>query len=86
MSDTPLNRKQDISSLAQAGDWCLFTQEDGGRRVVMACPVCAGVFVAREHVIQSENPLTLSPSVVTPDKAPKPWEWEVLAPCMHHFS
>lgn len=52
----------------------------------MACPLCAGMFVvAKDHVVESENPLTLARSVVTPNEAAKPWALQILAPCLHHF-
>ena len=56
-------------------------------RVILACPVCAGVFVCIQEVKQRE-PLTLAPSVLGPQLTTK-YESEsleqVLAPCMHHF-
>jgi hypothetical protein len=77
-----LTRKSHIGEITSAGDWCIDTKG----RVIMACPVCAGVFVAKDHRVESESPLTLSPSVVTPREAPKPWRTQVLAmPCHHHF-
>lgn len=77
-------RPPSIEALRCAGDYCFI--ED---RLLMACPVCAGIFYCPHEVI-TRNPLTLSPSVVGPEESYRfgtsadPHE-QVLAPCKHHF-
>lgn len=57
-------------------------------RVIMACPVCAYVFLCTHTVVQRE-PLTLAPSVVGPGKEDVERVSalsQILArPCLHHF-
>jgi hypothetical protein len=79
---TTLTKKQHIGQLVDPGDFC-FVEDQIRKFVIMACPICAGLFVCK-HEIKNENPLTLSPSVVGPEET---WriEEQVLAPCLHHF-
>lgn len=57
-------------------------------RVIMACPVCAYVFLCTHTVLQRE-PLTLSPSVVGPGKEDvervRALSRILARPCLHHF-
>jgi hypothetical protein len=83
-TDIALVKKEHIDALTQAGDFCFVAMGHAGRKVVMACPVCAGVFFCPHTVVQ-EEPLTLSPSVVGPADPLREWNSQVLAPCNHHF-
>ena len=73
-----------IANLDNPGDWCIVGNALNPV-VCMACPVCGGIFVCKDHKIEKEDPLTLSPSVVGPDSASTMARMEVLAPCKHHF-
>lgn len=81
--------KRHIDELNNAGDYCI-AEGSQRRMVIMACPVCAGVFVC-PHEIINEYPLTLSPSVVGPAEAftiPRDiniHEQIRAQPCGHHF-
>lgn len=83
-----LQFKASFDELLAAGDYTI--ADDGkARRVIMACPVCTGLFVCPHEIIQ-ENPLTLSPSIVGPDETYRvptnvPITEQVLSPCGHHF-
>lgn len=83
VSGQKLSKKAHINGIKDAGDFCFVSDTDGQKRVVMACPLCSGEFVCPHQVVQ-EDPLTLSPSVVGPERA---WNWreQILAPCGHHF-
>lgn len=76
-----LTRKAHIAELEKPGDYCI--AQNGV--VIMACPVCAGIFACKDHQVQTETPLTLSPSVVGPDETVTSAHWQILAPCKHHF-
>jgi len=56
------------------GDYCIAEPA----AVILACPIC-GLVMSCSHQIVSENPLTLSPSVVGPHNANQSEE------CGHHF-
>jgi hypothetical protein len=73
-----LMKRFHINELKSPGDYCF----DSEGRVIMACPVCALVFLCKHEVVQRE-PLTLSPSVVGP--AERRVGEQVLSPCAHHF-
>jgi hypothetical protein len=76
-----LARKIHIAELDKPGDYCIAQ----GSVVIMACPVCAGIFVCKDHKVEKEEPLTLMPSVVGPETASTASNWQILAPCKHHF-
>lgn len=80
--DLKLARKMHIGQLNIAGDYCF----DSTGRVIMACPVCAKVFLC-PHTVEQAEPLTLSPSVVGPDDIGVRADTDqILAiPCLHHF-
>jgi hypothetical protein len=75
-----------IDALTERGDYCFI-----GDKLLMACPICGGIFYCPHEVVQ-RSPLTLSPSVVGP---PEAWNSipprinamreQVMAPCGHHF-
>jgi len=72
-----------LAGVREPGDY-IITDD---RRVILACPVCGGIFVTEQKVERgNENPLTLSPSVLGPATAHSPLAAaEVNAPCKHHF-
>jgi hypothetical protein len=77
-----LVRRLNLAAVRSAGDYCF----DSKGRVIMSCPACSAIFVCADHKVEKVDPLTLSPSVVGPEKAIDPARWQVLAkPCLHHF-
>lgn len=67
-----------VESMYGKGDYCI-----AGNRVILSCPVCAGV-MSLSHTVESRNPLTLAPSVQGPPEAHEARS-QVLGPCGHHF-
>ena len=83
MNFNPLAKKNHISELTTAGDYCFveagnYTDNPRPRATILCCPVC-GILMSCPHVILNDNPLSLSPSVVGPQNSNQHIN------CGHHF-
>lgn len=79
MATVRMRQKLHVAELTEPGDFCF---ESRGK-VIMACPVCALVFYC-PHDVVARDPVTLSPSIVGPERDRNPAE-QVQGPCSHHF-
>ena len=82
----PLLEKRHISELKSPGDFCfvnaLSIPSDWTspkiKHVILSCPFC-GLLMVCGHKIISEQPLSLSPSIVGPENSSQSLN------CNHHF-
>jgi hypothetical protein len=80
-------RKAHVSELTAPGDYCIARGNtrfpDGGMAqatAILNCPKC-GTRMFCPHMVECEEPLTLSPSIVGPETSRD----KVQCGCLHHF-